>query len=158
MIERGSFGNLFTCHILIGEYIKAGIIDKAMELWKRVHKLGLSKLGQMEEAKGAFDSMIASGITPDNHVYDSLIKGFGLNDEIEEVINLLRQMADMGVILDLEITNSILTFLCNSAEHLHVMELLPNFSSESSGGTSISCDELLMKIQKFNPKLQISAA
>jgi hypothetical protein len=67
-------------------------------------------------------------------------------------------MADMGVILDLEITNSILTFLCNSAEHLHVMELLPNFSSESSGGTSISCDELLMKIQKFNPKLQISAA
>jgi hypothetical protein len=72
-----------------------------------------------------------------------------LNDEIEEVINLLRQMADMGVILDIELTNSILTFLCNSAEHLHVMELLPNFSSESSGGTSISCDELLMKIQSL---------
>ena len=40
MIERGSFGNLFTGHILIGEYIKAGIIDKAMEIWKRVHELG----------------------------------------------------------------------------------------------------------------------
>jgi pentatricopeptide repeat protein len=31
---------LFTGHILIGEYIKAGIIDKAMEVWKRVHELG----------------------------------------------------------------------------------------------------------------------
>ncbi|KAJ7013092.1 hypothetical protein NC653_002953 [Populus alba x Populus x berolinensis] len=77
MIERGSFGNLFTFHILIGEYIKAGIIDKAMEVWKRVHELGLSKPGQMEEAEGVFDSMIASGITLDSRLYDSLIKGFG---------------------------------------------------------------------------------
>jgi pentatricopeptide repeat protein len=119
---------------------------------------GLSKPGQMEQAEGVFDSMIASGITLDNHLYDSLIKGFGSKDETEEVIKLLRQMADMGDVLGLEITNSILTFLCNSSEHLDVMKLLPNFSPERSGGTSISCDELLMKIQKSNPELQLSAA
>lgn len=102
--------------------------------------------------------MNASDLTPHISVYDCLLKGFSLNGETEEIIDLLHKMAAKGIELDLGLTSTILECLCNISEDLNVEELLPNFSQKKSEGFSIPCSELLMKLQKSLPELQLDSA
>ncbi|KAI4308195.1 hypothetical protein L6164_031293 [Bauhinia variegata] len=117
-----------------------------------------SKLGQMDDAESLLERMIACGLTPDAFVYDSLLKGYGSRRNTEKVVHLLHQMADKGVVLDSEITSTILICLCRSSRDLDIAKVLPDFSRETSKGTSITCNELLMKLNKAHPELQFFAA
>ncbi|KAK4407465.1 hypothetical protein Sango_0327500 [Sesamum angolense] len=171
--------------VLIGAYLKAGNVKKAMNLWRELLELGLvpdsraysamidglcrcnfiniakgiftkmrthghtptsfdynnlmaalcqeSSLeqaramfrdmvnGLMEEAKSIFERMTKSGFPPSVFVYDSLLKGFKAEGKTEEILNLLHKMADAGVLLDAELTSTILTLaaLSWSVEHEH---------------------------------------
>lgn len=102
--------------------------------------------------------MNASGLTPDITVYDCLLKGFSLNGETEEIFYLLHKMAAKGIQLDNGLTSTILECICNISEDLNVEEMLPNLSQKNSEGFSIPCSELLMKLQKSVPKLQLDSA
>lgn len=161
--------DIIAFNTLIDGTMKSGDIQSAKELLMEMLQMGLtpdaftysiiinrfSKLGQLEQAKVYFDRMISSGFKPSIHVYDSLLKGFGALGEMKEVINLLRQMADEKVVIDSTTTHTILNCLCYSSQGADIVKLLPNFAPEIPEGTSISCDELLMKIQECSPEFQV---
>ncbi|EEF36328.1 conserved hypothetical protein [Ricinus communis] len=67
-------------------------------------------------------------------------------------------MADKGVVLGSEIKNTIMTFLCHSSFGKDIVGLLPNFASEVSEKSSISCNKLLMKIRESSPEPEVHAA
>ncbi|KAF9665777.1 hypothetical protein SADUNF_Sadunf16G0159000 [Salix dunnii] len=116
---------LFSSLMEDGNYVEPDVIISSTVIQ------GLCKEGRLEEAVEIYDAMIQRGsfesslegysICQGVAEWDAsngfdlsslyLIKGFGLKDETEEVINLLRQMTDKCVVLVLEITNSILIFL-----------------------------------------------
>lgn len=44
-------------------------------------------------------------------------------------------------------------FLCDTSDDQNIVELLPNFAQEKLENGSVSCDELLMKLDKVVPKI-----
>ncbi|KAK9912472.1 hypothetical protein M0R45_036334 [Rubus argutus] len=164
--------SVVSFNTIIDGTLKAGDVKSAKEMLEDMFKMGLipdritfsilvnrfSKLGLLDEARMCVKKMIACGLEPDAFVFDSLLKGYSSKGETEEIVNLLHQMADKGVILDKEITSTILACLCQISDDVDVMEVLPTFSKETSKGTSITCNELLMKIKKSYPELKLCAA
>ncbi|CAH9094428.1 unnamed protein product [Cuscuta epithymum] len=102
--------------------------------------------------------MVASGLTPSIHVYDSLLKGFSLKGEPDEIIHMLHQMAAKGIVLDSKITSTILRCICDMSEDLDLAELLPKFAEQQSKEICVPCDALLIKIQKSLHKRQTCSA
>ena len=83
MIERGSFGNLFTFHILIGEYIKAGIIDKAME---DVNQAGI--IDKAMDSKPSRNSSCKPDIISFNIMTDGILKAGDIQSAKEDASTL----------------------------------------------------------------------
>ncbi|XP_004301453.1 PREDICTED: pentatricopeptide repeat-containing protein At4g28010-like [Fragaria vesca subsp. vesca] len=172
MRTANSLPSVVSFNTIIDGILNAGDVNSAKELLEDMFKLGLTpdkvtfstlvnrfaKLGLLDEARMCVEKMIARGIEPDVFVFDSLLKGYISNGETEEIVNLLHQMADKGVNLDKEITSTILVCLCQISDNVDVMEVLPNFSRETSNGISITCNELLMKVNKSYPELKLCAA
>ncbi|KAJ9172277.1 hypothetical protein P3X46_015533 [Hevea brasiliensis] len=159
MLERGEEPSIVTYNVLISGLCKEGLVGDACKIFEMMLEKrkkpdvdgkyiepdvitfscpiqGLCKEDQLDEAAeiynmkiergiSAFDRMISSGFKPSIHVYDSLLKGCSSQDEAKEIINF-----SLGA---------------------DVVKLLQTFASEISEGTSISCNELLMKIQESVP-------
>ncbi|VFQ63497.1 unnamed protein product [Cuscuta campestris] len=136
-----------TYNIIIDAALKAGDLQLAEQLLTHMLQEGLkpdaftfsilisrfSNLGQTEVAKNLFDKMVASGFTPDILVYDSLLKGLSLKEgKSDEILRLLHEMSDKGIVLDSKITSTILRYLSDTPEALHLVELLPNFPRQQS--------------------------
>ncbi|KAF2291830.1 hypothetical protein GH714_035777 [Hevea brasiliensis] len=132
MIERGISGNIQSAEELLKDMFQMGLTPDAFTYSIIINRF--SKLGQLEQAKLAFDRMISSGFKPSIHVYDSLLKGFSSQDEAEEIINLLRQMADEKIVLDPKMINTILNCLCHSSLGADVVKLLPTLPQKYQKG------------------------
>ncbi|ESR59545.1 hypothetical protein CICLE_v100144561mg, partial [Citrus x clementina] len=159
-------------YTMINGTLKAGDLQSARELYNTMLQMGLPpdaltystlihrflRFGLLSDAKSVYQKMVASGHKPNACVYDSLLKGFSSQGETEEVFDLIHEMADKGVHLDQELTSTILICLCNISEDLDVAKLFPTFSQETSKGKSISCKDLLLKLQECHPELRLHAA
>lgn len=102
--------------------------------------------------------MVSCDHVPDAVLFDSLLKGYSLKGKTEKVVSMLQQMADKDVVLDSKLTSTILACLCNMSKDVDIEKILPKFSQHTSVGASIKCNELLMKLNKVHPELQLLVA
>ncbi|KAM1092622.1 hypothetical protein ACFX19_020180 [Malus domestica] len=164
-----------SCHVKVDEAMKLfsviskdenllepdeGFVGKAIKFLRHALDLGLvlngitygvlingfCKTHMLRFAKGLFSQMRAAGVSPTVIDYNVLM------------VPLCKEMADKGVVLDSEITSTILECLCEISDDVDVMKILPTFSQETSKGASITCDELLVKLNNSHPELRLYAA
>jgi pentatricopeptide repeat protein len=67
-----------------------------------------AKLGDLEEAERVLKQMTASGFVPDVAVFDSLIKGYSAEGQINKVLKLIHEMRAKNVALDPKIISTII--------------------------------------------------
>ncbi|KAL3580220.1 hypothetical protein D5086_018055 [Populus alba] len=111
-LALGVLGLIFKRGFIVGVYninvILKGIIDKAMELWKRVHKLGLvpssttysvmidgfCKMHMLNFAKGLFSRMKISGLSPTLFDYNTLMASLCKESSLEQARRLFQEMKE----------------------------------------------------------------
>ncbi|KAM0972141.1 hypothetical protein TB2_019519 [Malus domestica] len=160
-LDLGLVLNGITYGVLINGFCKTHMLRFAKGLFSQMRAAGVSPTVidyNVLMVPLCKENMIACGVEPDAFVFDSLLKGYCLKGDTEEIVNLLHQMADKGVVLDSEITSTILECLSEISDDVDVMKILPTFSQETSKGASITCDELLVKLNNSHPELRLYAA
>jgi pentatricopeptide repeat protein len=103
-----------------------------------------AKLSDLEAAEKVLKQMTASGFVPDVAVFDSVIKGYSAEGQINKVLELISEMRAKNVALDSKIISTIVASLTN--EHKKkLLEVLPDFSKELlQGNTAPGVHELTM--------------
>ena len=103
-----------------------------------------AKLNDLEEAEKVLKQMTASGFAPDVAVFDSLIKGYSAEGQINKVLELISEMRAKNVALDSKIISTIVTSLTDEHKKM-LLEVLPDFSEEMlQGNTTPGVHELTM--------------
>ncbi|XP_020675971.1 pentatricopeptide repeat-containing protein At3g61520, mitochondrial [Dendrobium catenatum] len=138
-------GNSVTYCTLIGAFLHANNVSKAMDLFDEMIReghspdavtyftliSGLSSAGKMDDASSVAAQMRKDGFRLDTKSYNILISGFGKKKKLEKALKLFEEMFEAGIKPDVVTYNTLIDAYCKAGDFLMAQNLLKKMMDDN---------------------------
>ncbi|XP_068645029.1 pentatricopeptide repeat-containing protein At3g61520, mitochondrial-like [Aristolochia californica] len=142
---KGLKGNVITYTTLIGAFLQANNVDRAMQLFKEMMNnglspdsityftliSGLSHAGRLEEACSVAMAMKQDGLSLDVDAYNVLINGLCKKNKLDKAYELLQEMDKAGVKPNQATFNSLISSFSKSGDFSTAHQLMNSMEEPS---------------------------
>ncbi|KAK8966547.1 hypothetical protein KSP40_PGU000986 [Platanthera guangdongensis] len=142
LTRENAKGNAITYCILIGAFLHANNVSKAMELFDEMIEKGhfpdsvtyftmisgLSMAGRIDDARSMASAMRRDGFQLDTKSYNILIAGFGKKKKLNEAAQLFGEMSEAGIKPDVVTYNTLIDAYCKAGDFPMAETLLTNMT------------------------------
>lgn len=145
----GAKPDLYTFNVLIRGFCMNSKVDEAFRMFKEMEKFeckpdlityntivdGLCRAGKVKVAQNVVNGLLKKGedLRPNIVTYTTLIRGYCEKQEINEALDVFREMVGRGIKSNEITCNTIIQGLCESQKFDTVKEILAEFQREGGG-------------------------